>query len=171
MKKAKWIISAFFALALVALFFGCGANEQPSTPEQGQPAQKVDEAEEVFTGLTVSPSDTIIMNFTVVAPSHLYLNGPKPVKINVPGNMPFVFDKAEYFVTKPVFPMKIKIDIPRSGPFGKQKIPLALQLMYCNKADDICLIKNEILPVEFMVVKEGAGFPKTHTLEKIHQIK
>lgn len=168
------IFISFLFLCLILSVIGCGeqAAQKKTVADKKAESSKVDEdALAKYKGLKVRHGDRVILNFTVDTPSYLYLNGPKPVRVMVPGNSPFKFTKNEYFVTKPVFPIKIDFNIPKSAPTGLQKISFGLRLMYCNKADDVCLIKNEIMNFELWVMKSIPNGFQIHVPEKRHKIE
>ena len=121
----------------------------------------------------VGQGGTIVVDLTVNLPSNLYFNGPKPVSIKPPGNVPFKFSQDEWAQKgKPTFPMQITFEVPRATPDGKYKVPFAMQLMYCNKTDDICLIKNNILPVDVTVDHNVSPLPNSFLkIEKSYEVK
>lgn len=174
MKSTLRILIPVLVFFMVFSLAGCarqGDQEKGASDAKKDSPKEGKDAIDKFKGLKVRHGDKVILNFTVKTPAYLYLNGPKPVRVMVPGNSPFKFSKNEYFVTKPVFPIKIEFSVPKDTPTGRQKITFGLRLMYCNKADDVCLIKNEIMNFELWVMQSIPDGFKTHAPEKIYKIE
>lgn len=178
MRYPKRVIHILFALVIAfSLVGGCTKTDPapkatPDAKKEETPKPPEVIAEENYGGLKVRMKDTVIIDFSVKLPNYLYFNGPQPVKVMIPGNVPFEFEKKVYAQTgKPKFPMHLKFEVPRPIDLGVYEIPLAVKLMYCNKADDICLIRDYVTKVEFMVVKTGGGIAQTHHLEKYMELQ
>jgi len=168
-------ILLLLAVSMLLLPLACSGGKDQSG-DQG-PAGEIESVEATpeatpFEGLVVGIGDKIVVNLTVTMPKYLYLNGPRPVSVKTPGDTIFTFTSNEYYVTKPLFPLKIDFTVQLKTPFAVHKIPLALRLMYCNKADDLCHIKNDIINVEFEVSSERkAAQSMTYNIDETYEIK
>lgn len=160
---------------LLTLVFSCAKPEEKMTDDPAAQAREAKEkemaSEGAYAGIKAGYGDTVTINVFVNLPKYLYLNGPKPLQILIPANIPFKFSKNEYFITKPIFPLNLDFNIERDIKPGIHKIPFATRLMYCNKADDICLIKNVMLEVEFMVVRKSGHVPQKVIITKNIELK
>jgi hypothetical protein len=160
--------SMVYVLAFALAFAAFSCVEKTETTQTGEQAAPKVEAKPT----PIQRGDTVVIELTVDTGPDMYLNGPKPVVVKVPGNTPFVFPHSEYFVTKPVFPMKIGFEVSEKAPAGIQQIDLALKLMFCKKKDDICVIKNALHSFKVEVEKgkrpEGVNI---HTIPQTHRLK
>ncbi len=173
MRRGIWIV----AVLILILTFAPACNDSgektkddPAAKIRGEKDRELAEAE-TYVGPKASYGDTVVVNVFVNLPKYLYLNGPKPLRIMIPGNTPFKFSKNEYFVKKPIFPLKLDFTFDRKIKTGIHKIPLAARLMYCNKADDICLIKNIMVELEFMVISRAGTVPQKIYITKNIQLE
>ena len=157
------------------MVFAAGCPKETDTglpPEEAAEKAQEEETPVKYDGLIAQWNDKIEILLTVSHPKFLYLSGPRPVSVRVPGNTPFTFTKNEFFITRPVFPMRIKFEVTRDVQPGIHQVPMGLRLMYCNKANDICQIKNDFLPIELMVeAKSRIGGGMTQTITKIYELQ
>ena len=117
----------------------------------------------------IHPGDAVTLMFTVKLPSTHYFNGPQPLAVTVPEGTPFAFSQSKYVDTKPEGPLKMEFTVPADLNPGPQQIDLKLRMMYCNKKDDICIIKDDVLPVALNVAS-GAGAGAL-TINKSYSVK
>ena len=102
----------------------------------------------------ITRGDKIRLNLTVTMDKDKYLSGPSPVIVKIPGNCIVKFENQEYRISRPIFPMSMIFEVPAATKPGKHTVDLGLVLTYCNKSDDTCQIRNEVLRVPLDVSDE-----------------
>jgi hypothetical protein len=134
------------AFAAFAVIICCSVGCQNQTPPQ--PVKKPLVYDKIIWG------DKIRLKLTVTTTKDKYLSGPSPVVVKIPGNCPLIFDQAEYRISRPIFPMIMTFEVPRAIKPGKYTADLGITVTFCNKADDTCIIRNDVLQVPFEVSDE-----------------
>lgn len=124
------------AMAAVAVLAVCGCQAPPHSLQQG---------------------DAAVILLSIKMNPNLYFNGPEPLAVRPPAGSPFTFGKEKFSDPKPSGPLRVAFVVGSDLAPGTYTIELATRMMYCNKADDICVIRDEKIPVAVAIKEKTAG--------------
>ncbi|MDP8256890.1 MAG: hypothetical protein P9M14_14160 [Candidatus Alcyoniella australis] len=139
-------LNMILVLAIVAaLLGGCPAGQQTDAG-QDEALSTPEPATQIYR------DDNGYISVTINAPSYLSLSGPEPLVVKLPQNDVLAWESNQAKLTTVSFPMIIPFKVPKTAPGGPFELTLGLRLTYCNKADDICVLKNDVVKVPLDVM-------------------
>ena len=166
-RKFSKIISVLLLILFASLAGSCGSSTD-SVSEGGD-----DDSAALPPIASLYRGDSGYLQITVTSPSYLYLSGPEPLVVNLPQTKAFTWEDTRAKLTTPVFPMLIPFKVPSTAPGGRHDLALGLKIMYCNKADDICVFKNDLLnaPIEILPGARQGGPDNAASISVEYEIK
>jgi len=152
-------------LAAGLLLAGCPASDQDQNGDEGTTPETPTNP--------VYRTDKGYLSITVTSPPYLYLSGPEPLVVKLPQTDAFVWESNQAKMTTVSFPLLIPFEVPKTAPGGGQELTLGLRLTYCNKADDVCVFKNDLVsvPVDVMPGLRPAGQEEKPIVPVVYEIK
>ena len=159
-------------LVLAVVLAACGkkqeTGEEPMTPQPNIPRGDLADGTNVP---EVMPGDRVYLELTVYHPRYVYLSGKVPVSVLPPGVPGLVFEKTQYDMTSPSFPMIIPFEVTREVARAPVTLRVGLRVSYANKAVNSEQVRHEMLNVPLVVTKRTTRKPKIVHLPLEHYLQ
>jgi len=159
-------------LILLMAFSACGkkerGGEEAMSPKPNMPHGDLADG---ANPPEIMPGDKVYLELTIFHPRYIHLTGSPAVSVLTPGIPGLKFEKTQYDLTTAGFPMLIPFEILRDAPHKPYILRFGLRISYAFKADEIPLVRHEMLDVPVVITKRLLRQPRVVHLPLEHHMQ